>query len=148
MANQKPPISFQLLGTSVRLGAGTVKEIPQSLQSAGGKKVLIVTDAGVVKAGLLGLIRKSLEETKIPYEIFDRIEPNPSDRTVMEGARLFKKTGCDTILGIGGGSPLDASKAIQVMVAHPGEIHEYFGVAAASKITERANPRQRRTLSA
>jgi alcohol dehydrogenase class IV len=135
MGNPKPPISFQLLGTSVRLGAGTVKEVGQSFQSAGGKKVLIVTDSGVVKAGLLQPVEKSMEEAKIPWEIFDRVEPNPSDKTVMDGAQLFKKTGCNAILGVGGGSPLDASKAIQVMASHPGEIHEYFGVAAASKIT-------------
>jgi alcohol dehydrogenase class IV len=128
-------ISFQLLGTSVLLGAGTVKEVGQTFQAAGGKKVLIVTDSGVVKAGLLQPIKKSLAEAKIPYEIFDRVEPNPSDRTVMEGARLFQKTECNIILGVGGGSPLDASKAIQVMTSHPGEIDEYFGTAAASKIT-------------
>ena len=135
MGNPKPPISFQLLGTSVRLGAGTVKEVGTSFQAAGGKKALVVTDSGVVKAGLLQPIRKSLEEAKIPCQIFDRVEPNPSDRTVLEGVELFKKTGCDVILGVGGGSPLDASKAIQVMASHPGEIYEYFGAAAASKIT-------------
>ena len=135
MGNAKPPISFQLLGTSVLLGAGTAQEVGQTFQAAGGKKVLIVTDSGVVKAGLLQPIKKSLAEAKIPYEIFDRVEPNPSDRTVMEGVQLFKKTGCDVILGVGGGSPLDASKAIQVMASHPGEIDEYFGAAAASKIT-------------
>ena len=135
MGNAKPPISFQLLGTSVLLGAGTAKEVGQTFQAAGGKKVLIVTDSGVVKAGLLQPIKKSLAEAKIPYEIFARVEPNPSDRTVMEGVQLFKKTGCDAILGVGGGSPLDASKAIQVMASHPGEIDEYFGAAAASKIT-------------
>lgn len=135
MGNAKPPISFQLLGTSVLLGVGTAKEVGETFQGAGGKKVLIVTDSGVVKAGLLHPIQQSLEKAKIPYEIFDRVEPNPSDRTVMEGVRLFQKTECNAILGIGGGSPLDASKAIQVMASHPGEIYEYFGAAAASKIT-------------
>jgi len=135
MGNPKPPISFQLLGSNVRLGAGTAKEVGQSFQAAGGKKVLIVTDSGVLKAGLLQPAKKSLEEAKIPFEIFDRVEPNPSDRTVMEGVQLFKKTGCNAILGVGGGSPLDASKAIQVMASHPGEIQDYYGAAAASKIT-------------
>ncbi len=134
MANPKSPLSFQLLGASVRLGAGTVKEAGALFQSAGAKKVLIVTDAGVSGAGLLKPARRSLEETRIPYEIFDRVEPNPSDKSVMEGVQVFKKAGCDAILGVGGGSPLDASKAIQVMASHPGEIHEYFGPAAAVKI--------------
>jgi len=135
MGTPKPPISFQMLGTSARLGAGTAKEVGSSLESAGASKVLIVTDGGVVKAGLLDSIKKSLEKANFPFEIFDRVEPNPSDKTVMDGVQLFKKTGCNAVLGVGGGSPLDASKAIQVMVAHPGEIHEYFGVAAASKIS-------------
>jgi alcohol dehydrogenase class IV len=135
MGNPKPPLSFQLLGTSVRLGAGTVKEVGQTFQAAGGKRVLIVTDSGVAKAGLLQPATKALEEAKISFEVFDRVEPNPSDRTVMEGVQLFKKTGCNAILGVGGGSPLDASKAIQIMASHPGEIHEYYGPAAASKIT-------------
>lgn len=134
MANPKPAVSFQLLGASVRLGAGTVKESGSLFQSAGAKKVLIVTDSGVAGAGLLKPVRRSLEETRIPYEIFDRVEPNPSDKSVMEGVQVFKKAGCDAILGVGGGSPLDASKAIQVMASHPGEIHEYFGPAAAVKI--------------
>ena len=135
MVNPRTPISFQLLGTSVRLGAGTVKEVGATFQAAGGKKALIVTDSGVVKASLLPPVQKSLEEAKISYQIFDRVEPNPSDRTILEGVQLFKKTGCDVILGVGGGSPLDASKAIQIMASHPGEIHEYYGPAAASKIT-------------
>ncbi len=134
MGNAKPPISFQLLGANVLLGPGAAKEVGQAFQAAGGKKVLVVTDSGVVKAGLLHLIQQSLEKAKIPHEIFDRVEPNPSDRTVMEGVRLFQKTGCNGILGVGGGSPLDASKAIQIMASHPGEIHEYYGPAAASKI--------------
>jgi len=114
---------------------------PRAAKEAGsfakglGKKALIVTDSGVVKAGLLQPIQKSLEEAKISYQIFDRVEPNPSDRTILEGVQLFKKSGCDVILGVGGGSPLDASKAIQIMASHPGEIHEYYGPAAASKIT-------------
>jgi alcohol dehydrogenase class IV len=112
-----------------------VKEAGPSVQAAGGKKVLVVTDSGVVKAGLLQPIKKSLDEAGIPFEIFDRVEPNPSDKTVTEGVQVFKRTGCNAILGVGGGSSLDASKAIQVMTAHPGEIHEYFGAAAASKIT-------------
>jgi 4-hydroxybutyrate dehydrogenase len=135
MGIPKSPISFQLLGTSVLMGAGTAKEVGDTFQAAGGKKVLIVTDSGVVKAGLLHPIQQSLEKAKIPHEIFDRVDPNPSDRTVMEGVRRFQKTECNAILGVGGGSPLDASKAIQVMTSHPGEIYEYFGAAAASKIT-------------
>ena len=128
-------VSFEILGASVRLGVGAVKDVGPCLKSAGAKKVFIATDQGVVKAGLLDLPKRSLAEVGISYEIFDRIEPNPSDRTVMEGAQLFQKTRCDAILTVGGGSSLDAAKAIQVMASHPGEIYEYLGVERAAKIT-------------
>ena len=146
MVIPKPSISFQLLGANVRLGAGTVAEVGPAFQAAGVRKVLIVTDGGVARAGLLQPVRKSLEEAKISFETFDRVEPNPSDRTVMEGVQIFQRTGCNAILGVGGGSPLDASKAIQVMTSHPGEIHEYYGPAAASKIsiTEAPQPPRQR----
>jgi len=136
MAMPKEPISFEVLGASVRLGAGAVQEVGSFFKKAGSKKVFIATDKGVVKAGLVKSSLASLEKAQIGYEIFDEIEPNPSDRTVMAGAELFKKTGCQAVLGVGGGSALDAGKAIQVMAVHPGHVSEYFGVAAASKINQ------------
>lgn len=128
-------VSFDILGTSVRLGVGVVKDVGPCLKSVGAKKVFIVTDPGVINAGLLDLPQRSLTGQDILYEIFDRIEPNPSDRTVMEGAGRFKETGCNAFLAVGGGSSLDAAKAIQVMASHPGKIDEYFGPEMAAKIT-------------
>jgi 4-hydroxybutyrate dehydrogenase len=131
----KEPISFDLLGASVRLGPGAVHEIGVFFKKAGSKKVFIATDKTVVKAGLAKSSLASLEKAQIDYELFDEIEPNPSDRTIMAGAERFKKAGCNAVLGIGGGSALDAGKAIQVMASHPGHVSEYYGVAAAAKIT-------------
>lgn len=128
-------LSFEILGASVRLGLGVAKDVGPCFKAVGAKKVFIATDQGVLKAGLLESPRESLAGVEISHEIFDSIEANPSDRTVLEGAQRFKRTGCDAILGVGGGSPLDAAKAIQVMASHPGEIFEYFGIEAASKIT-------------
>jgi len=130
----KEPISIEVLGASVRLGPGAVHEVGAHFNNAGAKKVFIATDKGVVKAGLVKSSLASLEKARIGFELFDEIEPNPSDRTVMTGAAIFKKTGCDAVLGVGGGSALDAGKAIQVMAVHPGHVSEYFGVAASSKI--------------
>ena len=133
----KEPISIEVLGALVRVGPGAVHEVGSFFQKAGSKKVFIATDKGVVKAGLVKSSLASLEKARIGFELFDEIEPNPSDRTVMAGAEIFKKTGCDALLGVGGGSALDAGKAIQVMAVHPGHVSEYFGVAAASKINPR-----------
>jgi alcohol dehydrogenase class IV len=132
----KEPISFEVLGASVRLGAGAVHEVGSFFKKVGSKKIFLATDQGVVKAGLVKSPIASLEKAQIDYELFDEIEPNPSDRTIMVGAERFKKTGCNAVLGVGGGSALDAGKAIQVMAVHPGHVSEYFGVAAASKINQ------------
>lgn len=137
MIMPKEPISLEVLGASIRLGSGAVHEIGSFFKNAGSKKVFIATDKGVVKAGLVKSPLASLERARISFEIFDEIEPNPSDRTVMAGAAVFKKTACDAVLGVGGGSALDAGKAIQVMAVHPGHVSEYFGVSAASKISPR-----------
>jgi len=134
MAMPKEPISFEVLGASVRLGAGAVHEVGSFFNKAGCKKIFVATDKGVLKAGLVKSSLASLEKARVGYEIFDEIEPNPSDRTVMAGAELFKKTECQGVLGVGGGSALDAGKAIQVMAVHPGHVSDYFGVAAAAKI--------------
>jgi len=131
----KEPVSFEVLGASVRLGPGAIHEVGSFFKKAGSQKVFLATDKGVMKAGLVKSSLASLEKAQIAFEFFDEIEPNPSDRTVMAGAELFKKTGCDAILGVGGGSVLDAAKAIQVMAVHPGHVSEYFGVAAAARIT-------------
>jgi 4-hydroxybutyrate dehydrogenase len=136
MVMPKEPISFDVLGASVRLGPGAVNEVGALFKKAGTQKAFIVTDKGVVKAGLLKSPIASLERAQIHYEVFDEVEPNPSDRTIMIGTERFKKTGCNAILTVGGGSALDAGKAVQVMAVHPGHVAEYFGVAAASKIKQ------------
>ncbi|HSR10267.1 MAG TPA: iron-containing alcohol dehydrogenase [Thermodesulfobacteriota bacterium] len=140
MAMPKEPVSFDVLGASVRLGPNAVKEVGSYFRKIGPRKVFVATDDGVVKAGLLKSPLAALENASIPYEVFKDIEPNPSDRTIMAGAEAFKKTGCSAVLGLGGGSALDAAKAIQVMACHPGHVSEYFGVAAASKINHGVKP--------
>lgn len=84
-----------------------------------GTKALIVTGKHSAKAcGALGDITKTLEKKKISYIIFDEIENNPSVETVSKAAGIARQNGVDMIIGIGGGSPLDASKAIAVLTAN------------------------------
>lgn len=84
-----------------------------------GKKALIVTGkSSAEKNGSLADVKKALESVKISYAHYNKIEPNPSVEEVREAALFAKKSGVDFIIGIGGGSPLDAAKAIAILTAN------------------------------
>jgi len=93
-----------------------------------GKKALIVTDLGVEKAlGLTEKISALLEEAGVGVEVFNDIEPNPSVKTIEQGAAAAKKQGANLIVGVGGGSVLDAAKGIAIVAKHGRTIWDYIG---------------------
>ena len=98
--------------------------------SALGKKAMIVTGRrSAVATGALADVIQALGDT--PYVVFDQIEENPSVETVMEARTIAIAEGVDFFIGIGGGSPMDASKAISLMAANPQETEEVFYTAKA-----------------
>lgn len=105
--------------TKVLMGKGIVINSANVLKEYG-KKALIVTGKHSSKAnGSLEDVKEALRLAEIKYEIFDKIEENPSLETIECGAALGKESNVDFVIGIGGGSPLDASKAIAVMIKNP-----------------------------
>lgn len=106
------------LPTRVFFEEGCVRKNAQAL--AMGKKALIVTGHGSAKrSGALDDVTAVLESRGIQWALFDRVESNPSIATVREGARMANEEGADFIIGIGGGSPMDASKAIALLARQP-----------------------------
>lgn len=91
-------------------------------------KVLVVTDKGVIDAGWLKDVTDSLEEEGIPYIVFSNVTPNPRHTEVMEGAELFRSEGCDVIVAVGGGSPMDCAKGIGIVCSNNKNILEFEGV--------------------
>lgn len=117
------------LPVNILFGTGRSNEIGTEVAKYG-KKVLIVTGRGSTKkSGLLDKTVDLLKESKVEYEIFDKVEQNPLTTTVYEGVDVIKETGCDVVLGIGGGSIMDAAKSIAFSAKNPGDISEYiFGI--------------------
>lgn len=110
----------------VIFGAGSVERIKDEIKGLGAEKILVVTDRGLVKAGL---VKKVLELLKdFETVVFEDVEPNPKDTNVEEGLRIFKGKKCDLMLGVGGGSPMDTAKAIAAMATNPGSLWDYSGV--------------------
>jgi 4-hydroxybutyrate dehydrogenase len=98
------------------------------------KKALIVTDSGVAAAGIPEQIVAALKTAGIDSVIFDGVSENPTDTNVEVGAKQYKEASCDLIIGLGGGSPMDAAKGIRVLVSHPEPLHRYLDIKGGDNI--------------
>jgi alcohol dehydrogenase class IV len=110
------------------LGEGALARCADYVTLLGATKVLIVTDPGLVQAGWVPKVEALLVQHQISFERFEQISPNPRDYEVMDGARLYREKGCDLIIAIGGGSPIDCAKGIGIVVSNGGSILDYEGV--------------------
>lgn len=99
--------------------AGSVKALPKIIQKKNCRKVLIITDEGIRKLGLTLHLEKALTDAKIPYCIYDKTVANPTTDNVAEAVRLYRKAGCDCIIGFGGGSSMDYAKAVGACIVKP-----------------------------
>lgn len=109
----------------ILFGKGKLEELHN--QKLPGTKALIVTTGGtsMKKYGYLDRVKKQLELAGISWMLFDKILPNPIKEHVMEGAELCKQNGIDFVVGLGGGSSIDAAKAIAVMATNEGDYWDY-----------------------
>ncbi|ERM52031.1 iron-containing alcohol dehydrogenase, partial [Clostridioides difficile] len=117
------------LPVNILFGRGRINDVGKEV-SKYGKKVLIVTGKNSTKkTGLLDKTIDLLKDSKIEYEVFDRVEQNPLITTIYSGVEIIKSTGCDCVLGLGGGSIMDAAKSIAFSYKNPGDLNDYiFGI--------------------
>lgn len=111
-----------IYGKDARLLAG------RYAKNLGARKILIVTDPGIIKAGWVSELIDNLEAAKLKYAIFQDVSPNPRDFEVMAGVDIFNKEKCNFIIAIGGGSPMDCAKAIGIAATNSGHIVDFEGV--------------------
>ncbi|WP_219095233.1 L-threonine dehydrogenase [Pseudomonas sp. UMAB-40] len=110
------------------MGNGCLDEAMAAIGKYGFRKALIVTDAGLAKAGVSKMIAEKLAMQDIDSVIFDGAKPNPSMANVERGLGLLKESGCDFVVSLGGGSPHDCAKGIALCATNGGEIRDYEGV--------------------
>lgn len=107
--------------TTILFGAGAIRCLAEELGKRGISRPLLVTDAGLARTPLFARVA-SLAPGAV---VFSSVEPNPTERNVLEGVACYQQNGCDGIMGLGGGSPLDAAKAIRLKVTHELPLAEY-----------------------
>ncbi len=105
-------------------GRGSALKIAKSIQALGLKAALIVTDKNLYAAGVLDPVIDAMKTEGIDVQVFDGVEPNPTDKNVEAGAAMLKKMGDACVIPIGGGSSMDAGKAIAVLGANEGTLEE------------------------
>ena len=110
------------------LGKGVVAETGKEVKILGGSRALIVTDPGVMTAGLVSSVENALRSEGIDFEIYDKVEAEPPARIVDEAAEVARKGKFDVIVGFGGGSSLDVAKGVAVMVTNGGKVVDRAGV--------------------
>lgn len=113
--------------TRVEFGNDVVKNLPLELEGLGAKKVLLVTDPGIVKIGLASEIETLMKDARYEVKVFSEIEANPRDVGCDKGGEVAREFGADSIVALGGGSPMDTAKAISLLVTNPGIVNDYFG---------------------
>ena len=116
--------------TKLIAGPGTVNNLGAEMSALGAESVLIVSDQGIVKAGLLAHVLAALAEAGIEAAVYDQVAPNPTDQTALDGAAEAKAVGAQAIVALGGGSPIDAAKAMAVMATNDGPFVDYCGAGA------------------
>jgi alcohol dehydrogenase class IV len=119
--------------TRVVLGPGALARLPQHVRRLGIAKPLVVTDAGVVKAGLARRLYDVLAGDGVTFAAFEAVQPNPTDRDATEGLRAFREGGCDGFIAIGGGSSIDAAKLVQVLTTHEPPLSRYDDAAGGDR---------------
>ncbi|WNC74249.1 iron-containing alcohol dehydrogenase [Thalassotalea psychrophila] len=97
-------------------GEGKVTTTTTVLKQLGGSKPLIVTDGMLVKLGIAKHLTDALDAEGMPYVLFDRVTPDPTIPLINEGILVYKNSGCDSIIALGGGSPMDCAKTIGASV--------------------------------
>ncbi|MCP1293061.1 MULTISPECIES: L-threonine dehydrogenase [Chromobacterium] len=115
------------------MGAGCLQQAVETMRGYGYRKVLMVTDAGLVKTGLAGRVTELLGGVGIATVLFDGVHPNPTTANVGAGLALLREHGCDAVVSLGGGSPHDCAKGIALVAANGGKIQDYEGVDKSAK---------------
>lgn len=112
----------------VVFGAGVLDEIGYAALRLGAVRPLLVTDPGVLEAGWSGQALQRLREVGLAPTLWSTVTPNPKDHEVAAGAQAYLEQGCDVLVAVGGGSAIDAAKAIAVLVSNGGDIFDYEGI--------------------
>jgi 4-hydroxybutyrate dehydrogenase len=110
----------------VQFDFGAIKLLKGELETLGIKRPLLITDKGLVKAGVFAAVQRAMGDAN-DLAVFDEVPENPTYDGVMRAVAAYQANGCDGIVAVGGGSVIDSAKAVSVVATHGGHISDYVG---------------------
>ncbi len=128
MPGNMPTREWKFVAPEIVFGPGCSDRAGRFAGNLGMERALVVSDPGVIAAGWTRLVLESLSRTGIETVLFDRVSPNPRDVEVMLGADVFREKGCDGIVAVGGGSPMDCAKGIGLVAGTGRHVLAFEGV--------------------
>jgi len=114
-------------------GEGAITQTAQALTALGGTKPLIVTDAMLAKLGIAKQLTDALDAENIAYALFDEVTPDPTLSLIGNGCQQYKQHGCDSVIALGGGSPMDCAKAIAAAAVKNVDARKLVGMLRVRK---------------
>ena len=136
----QPTINY-FLPPRIEFGVGAIRNLAVHVNVFGAQRPLVVTDEGVTNAGILSESVEPLEKAGIDYTVFDAVLPNPTDQQVIEGMKVIRAERCDLVIAVGGGSVMDAAKAIRILSTHEPPLEPYYvDVGGVDRISENLPP--------
>jgi 4-hydroxybutyrate dehydrogenase len=120
--NAAPVVSTFTFPNRIQFGAGSRCLLASELARLGITRPLVVTDHGLIASGLVELVLGPVSRQAV---VFSEVESNPAEEDVLAGVSRYRDARCDGVIGLGGGSPIDAAKAVRLMVSHPGRLADY-----------------------
>lgn len=125
--------------TQIQFDFGAIALLRQECERTGITRPLIVTDPGIVAAGVLQKALDALGD--MPYALFDQTPANPTEAAVRAAARIYQDQHCDGLIAVGGGSAIDCAKGVAIAATHPGPLSHYATIeGGSSRISERTAP--------
>lgn len=132
-------MAFIFYLTHIHIGADALLQLKSECERIGIRRPLIVSDKGVVAAGIVERVTAALEG--LPCTIFDDTPSNPTEAMARLAADLYRDSGCDGMIAVGGGSSIDLAKGAAILATHPGELKTYATIEGGStRITADAAP--------
>jgi len=126
--------------TRIEYGPGVVQELPSMIKETGFSKGLLVTDQGLENTGIPEKIRQLFEESGLKLVTFNDVKSNPTCTNVYDGTDLYKESGAQFIVALGGGSPMDVGKTIKVMATNDGPLEQYDDALGGDKLIQNNMP--------
>ena len=119
--------------TRIQFGVGSINNLAKTIQEFNGSKVFLVIDPALNKTGITSQITAPLDNAGLPYIIYDTIDPEPGLKLADKGYKLAKSSGCDCVIGAGGGSAMDVAKAVAILLTNGGKAADYLGLDKIAK---------------